>query len=596
MLSLDNLERENAKHRAGVAEEARTMDMLDTSQHKDMLGRYKMQPPPPAPAYPAAPDSVEAPELDNVDADSLTASPFNENGNFVGESPDDRDTKLHLERNVDGYQPDHVFDREADMPDVVKRMAARTQDGKWAQVQLPLSERDIDVMHQPTEKDRLASFDFMNRSAVEVENERMRNETSMTPPPPTPAPPFQATFWDTASLDKLNLHKTQAEKLMPDGSITRHMIGPAIRCTRDLSQPIHLQGAIMQWCANPQHAQVCERAAYAFSHLRGAGVLGPKDPSRGAFGMPCTLLTRDCVKKGQKVGGRYMTQMDMMHFPKAPEWGRCAVVGNSAQLINSHRGPEISAHDTIIRVGYTFNGHPSAPPVKGRERHVGNRTDVTILLPGYNFQSKRGKKRDFAHLTNGHTKYWIKWGYQPNYGYHTAGHQTLWVSPAGAKKMREFDTLVMQTWSQVSAGLSTSFGMGGKVLEEMKKRKGWQVAPEVKAAALMQLSTQCRSVDLYGLPHAARLSQTPYANQQGVEPTLHFDASAKHAAGFYWSGAGLDHNGGLIGYEVPTVTLSTIMMNSAMMAGHVCVYQDGEAAVTKNPVPHPKKRGRRLLR
>ena len=79
-------------------------------------------------------------------------------------------------------------------------------------------------------------------------------------------------------------------------------------------------------------------------------------------------------------------------------------------------------------------------------------------------------------------------------------------------------TLVMQTWSQVSAGLSTSFGMGGKVLEEMKKRKGWQVAPEVKAAALMQLSTQCRSVDLYGLPHAARLSQTPYANQQGVEP------------------------------------------------------------------------------
>lgn len=571
------------------------------ASHQEVLSRYMLHPPPPAPGFPAAPD-ILAPEL-TPDATELGQSPFNEDGNFVGDSPDDRDYKLKIEQApAGGYEPDHVLE-DGHLPNVIKRLRERSKDAKWAQVALPVSPEELDVLHAPTERERLDAFNFTEQGGVEQQNAMTQERLRSTPPPPTPQTPFQAEFWTQANLHKLELHKTQGDKLLPDALVKKHMFGPSLRCMTDFSKPTHAQGGVMEWCHRPNTAELCDKLSSTFAHLRapGDGDEGEsrdaeREGKRAAWGTACALLTKRCVKKGQKVGQRYVTQMDLMHFPALRDLGSCAVVGNSKQLLNSHRGPEISAHDTVIRVGYTINGQQSAPPTKGFEKSVGNRTDVTVILPGYDFQTKYNNKKEAQQYANYKTKYFVKYGYQPVLEWHKRDRQTLYVSDKGMEQMGKFNYAVMDA---LSATASPGFdpvdelGMHPAELAALRSRSNAKrvAIPEVKAAALFHMSDLCRTVDVYGVPHS--VTSAPDTSDGVIRDRVRFDSNNKRTSPFYW-GKGLMKNGALLGYRMPDVTVSTLLMNAAMMGGHACTYQDGVPEVDNRRGDGKKGRRRRL--
>ena len=51
----------------------------------------------------------------------------------------------------------------------------------------------------------------------------------------------------------------------------------------------------------------------------------------------------------------------------------CALVSTSGSLLRHHYGPAIDAHDVVVRTG--------TAPLRGFERHVGNRTDFRVMSP-----------------------------------------------------------------------------------------------------------------------------------------------------------------------------------------------------------------------
>jgi len=57
------------------------------------------------------------------------------------------------------------------------------------------------------------------------------------------------------------------------------------------------------------------------------------------------------------------------HFGK--KWKTCAIVGNSGTLLEAEYGPQIGAHEMVMRINLA--------PVKGFEAHVGPRTDVNFI-------------------------------------------------------------------------------------------------------------------------------------------------------------------------------------------------------------------------
>ena len=95
----------------------------------------------------------------------------------------------------------------------------------------------------------------------------------------------------------------------------------------------------------------------------------------------CSFFTKNCVqpntlyiKHNRKTGKNLhikITSAECNALPNVPQntWGSCALIGLADTLLKSERGNEIDRHDTVIRLGEL--------PIKGYEKYVGTRTDVT---------------------------------------------------------------------------------------------------------------------------------------------------------------------------------------------------------------------------
>eukprot|EP00899_Mesostigma_viride_P025381 jgi/Mesvir1/6027/Mv00771-RA.1 len=80
--------------------------------------------------------------------------------------------------------------------------------------------------------------------------------------------------------------------------------------------------------------------------------------------------------------------------------GTCAVVGLGRNLLEQKLGPEIDAHDTVVRFGNV--------PMEGYEKWVGHRTDVTFLRePARFFKGKPGTDRWGGNLRYPVTKFYL---------------------------------------------------------------------------------------------------------------------------------------------------------------------------------------------
>jgi len=73
--------------------------------------------------------------------------------------------------------------------------------------------------------------------------------------------------------------------------------------------------------------------------------------------------------------GMYKFPPEMLeHLPTEPpvlRYPKCAVIGNSGELLQGELGLEIDAHDAVIRL--------NAAPTKGFEKHVGNKTTYGFI-------------------------------------------------------------------------------------------------------------------------------------------------------------------------------------------------------------------------
>eukprot|EP00899_Mesostigma_viride_P016272 jgi/Mesvir1/24646/Mv21952-RA.1 len=139
--------------------------------------------------------------------------------------------------------------------------------------------------------------------------------------------------------------------------------------------------------AEPRCENVIKEGPYLPTVFRGDFLLSQASlaAAKSAYGAPMIKIhlpgkvppqrTLWTMKKGSK---RAMFPNNLLPtlLPKSDPMSSiahttCAVVGNSGILLTGSKGPEIDAHDLIIR----FNGAPT----KGLEGQVGSRTDIRIV-------------------------------------------------------------------------------------------------------------------------------------------------------------------------------------------------------------------------
>lgn len=94
------------------------------------------------------------------------------------------------------------------------------------------------------------------------------------------------------------------------------------------------------------------------------------DPMSGPRPLPDAKDNRKCKTQDPKTAG-VLLRILCSEFPQ--EWNRCALVGGALELNGTGLGPEIDAHDTVIRVN-------RVPSVKFFD-DFGNRTDVLFAGP-----------------------------------------------------------------------------------------------------------------------------------------------------------------------------------------------------------------------
>eukprot|EP00899_Mesostigma_viride_P008268 jgi/Mesvir1/17442/Mv08719-RA.1 len=109
-----------------------------------------------------------------------------------------------------------------------------------------------------------------------------------------------------------------------------------------------------------------------------------RDPSK-MCPLKCVFLSRECARGAEyadfflnkaKLKPEMLARKSLALPPFAPgSLGTCAIVGNSANLMKSRRGPEIDAHDTVFRY--------NAPVGDRLAAHLGKKSSVIFLKINY---------------------------------------------------------------------------------------------------------------------------------------------------------------------------------------------------------------------